>query len=259
MQVVGEQAFSNVRFMSDGYTLSAGAAGELAIAGVEGGIFVNGGATATMNLPVSGNGLLAKGGGGTLVLGDGNTYTGGTRIELGTLAGSASSFGTGDIENNGILEVRQATNGTLANAISGTGELRKTGAGTLELSGNNTYTGGTFIGGTLKASADANLGAPTGDIAFSNGTLLLGSSFDLAAGRRLVMSLGSGVIDTNGHDMTAHSAMTGNGYFVKDGLGTLSLLGPSDFTGRTTISRGTLVAKADSIGKGAEFVMPTAH
>jgi fibronectin-binding autotransporter adhesin len=250
VEVEGQQDFASIKFMSDGYTLTTGVGGELAIAGSGGVMFVNGSATASVDAPVTGSGRLVKSGGGTLVLADANGYTGGTFIQDGTLRGSVSSFGTGDIENDGVLHVDQAADGELGVDISGSGQLRKSGNGVLELTGTNSYTGGTFISGWLKASADANLGAPTGDVEFSNGYLLLGSSFDLAAGRRLVVNSGSGVIDTDGHDMTVRSAMAGNAYFVKDGLGTLTLLGQSSFTGQTTINRGTLVANADSIGKG---------
>ncbi|MCB8819955.1 autotransporter-associated beta strand repeat-containing protein [Microvirga rosea] len=117
----------------------------------------------------------------------------------------------------------------------------------MELTGANSYTGDMFIGGELLASADCNLGAPTGDMTFSNGTLLLGSPFDLAAGRRLVMNLGFGVIDTNGHDMTVRSAITGNASFVKDGLGTLTLVGPNTFTGRTILAQGAIENRSELV------------
>jgi len=251
VQVEGQQSFSSIKFMSDGYSLVEGNSGELEIAGSEGGVFVNGGATASMVLPITGNGRLAKSGGGTLVLGDVNTYSGGTRIEMGTLVGSASSFGAGDIENDGVLRVQQNSDGILSATISGSGLLHKTGSATLELAADNTYTGGTRISnGKLLVSRDANLGASSGGIEFNNGTLLLGSAFDLSADRTLVMNTGSGVIETNGFDMTVRSAITGGGYFVKDGLGTLTLFGPSTHTGPTVIGQGTLVAHAGSLGSG---------
>ncbi|WP_414475563.1 autotransporter-associated beta strand repeat-containing protein [Microvirga sp. M2] len=248
--VTGRQSFANLRFESDGYRLTAGAGGELALAGSEAGVFINPGLTASLLLPLTGPGRLAKSGAGTLVLADVNTYAGGTRIEAGTLVGTAASFGSGDIENHGILHVDQPMDGVLAAVISGSGELRKTGPGTLTLSGTNTYSGGTVISGGLKAAADANLGAPTGDLAFNDGTLVLGASFDLAAGRTLVLDHGSGTIDTNGHAMTVQAGLTGTATFVKDGLGTLTLRGPSTFTGTTIIAQGTLVAQADSLGSG---------
>jgi len=145
IDVQGTQSFSNLRFESDGYHFHSSSSDELAIAGAQGGILVASGATTTLDLPVSGTGKLAKSGGGTLVLSGANTYSGGTWIQAGTLRGSATNFGTGDIENDGILEVHQAQSGTLAANISGSGQLHKTGPGALNLTGTSTMTGDTHV------------------------------------------------------------------------------------------------------------------
>ena len=56
--------------------------------------------------------------------------------------------------------------------------LVKTGAGTLRLSGANTYRGGTTVtGGILQVSRDANLGAASG-LTLNGGTLATTASFD---------------------------------------------------------------------------------
>ena len=60
---------------------------------------------------------------------------------------------------------------TTADVISGSGSLTKIGAGTLDLTGTNTFTGALNMnGGTLQASADANLGAGS-QINFNAGVL----------------------------------------------------------------------------------------
>ncbi|WP_206522855.1 autotransporter-associated beta strand repeat-containing protein, partial [Mesorhizobium sp. M7A.F.Ca.US.006.01.1.1] len=182
------------------------------------GQIVNGGATDAV-LTIDGSalgdssfgGVIADGAGGgtlalvkrglsTLTLSGSNTYTGGTRIEAGTLilkdsgtlgapmggldiaggatlvfdtaaltVGSLSGAGTltrSDF-NPGLLTVNQATDTTFSGAITDyfdeingvttmTG-LTKSGTGTLTLSGNNAYTGTTFVtGGTLLV--DGSLG-----------------------------------------------------------------------------------------------------
>ncbi|WP_174564832.1 autotransporter-associated beta strand repeat-containing protein, partial [Achromobacter insolitus] len=69
----------------------------------------------------------------------------------------------------------------MANAATGWDgrTLTKAGAGTLVLAGNNSYTGGTRLaGGTLQVDRDANLGAATGGLTFSGGTLATTGSFD---------------------------------------------------------------------------------
>ncbi len=263
VQVEGWQSFSSIKFMSDGYSLVEGNSGELEIAGREGGVFVNGGATASMLLPITGNGRLAKSGGGTLVLGDDNTYSGGTRIEMGTLIGSASSFGAGDIENDGVLRVQQTSDGILSATISGSGLLHKTGSATLELTGTNTYSGGTRIEtGGLLVSSDGNLGAATGGIEFVNtSSLIFGSSFDLSADRPIVLTAGSAVFDTNGFDTTVRSSISGGGSFVKVGGGTMTLLGRNShretnvFQGALVVSAGSLAGSVrNAVGSGAELV-----
>src|SRR3546814_14377576 len=56
--------------------------------------------------------------------------------------------------------------------LTGNTQLVKTDAGTLVVSGSNSYTGGTAIeGGTLAISADVNLGDAAGDMTFGAGPL----------------------------------------------------------------------------------------
>ncbi|ECM6880911.1 hypothetical protein PV60_23375, partial [Salmonella enterica subsp. enterica serovar Derby] len=97
-----------------------------------------------------------------LTLSGANTYTGGTLISDGTLvASNVEALGTGDVTNDAVLELN--TGGDFDNAISGSGQVVKSGDKTLTLSGSNTYTGGTLIsGGTLIATSVDALG--TGDV-----------------------------------------------------------------------------------------------
>src|SRR5262249_50537846 len=61
------------------------------------------------------------------------------------------------------------TNASLANAISGLGALTKSGAGTVTLTGNNSYTGvSTVTGGTLELAAPGAL--QNGSVAVNGGT-----------------------------------------------------------------------------------------
>jgi autotransporter-associated beta strand protein len=75
---------------------------------------------------------------------------GGTTISAGTLTGTATSFGSGAINNNSRLFFDQPSDATFAANITGVGSLTKIGVGNLVLSGTNTYSGGTTISqGTL--------------------------------------------------------------------------------------------------------------
>ncbi|ENL6000662.1 autotransporter-associated beta strand repeat-containing protein [Salmonella enterica] len=173
---------------------------------------------------ISGSGKVEKSGDDALTLSGANTYTGGTLISDGTLvASNVEALGTGDVTDNAVLELN--TGGDFDNAISGSGQVEKSGDGTLTLSGSNTYTGGTTINdGTLIATSVDALGS--GDVT-DDATLELntGGTFDNAIG--------------------------GSGNVVKSGADTLTLSGSNSYTGGTTISGGTLVASnVEALGTG---------
>ncbi|WP_198925078.1 autotransporter-associated beta strand repeat-containing protein, partial [Salmonella enterica] len=129
----------------------------------------------TFDNAISGSGQVEKSGDGTLTLSGSNTYTGGTLISGGTLvASNVEALGTGDVTNDAVLELN--TGGTFDNAISGSGQVVKSGDDALTLSGSNTYTGGTIIsGGTLVATNVDALG--NGDVT-DNATLELNTGGD---------------------------------------------------------------------------------
>ncbi len=173
---------------------------------------------------ISGSGKVEKSGDDALTLSGSNTYTGGTLISSGTLvASNVEALGTGDVTDNATLELN--TSGTFDNAISGSGQVVKSGDKTLTLSGGNTYTGGTLISdGTLVASNVEALG--TGDVT-DNATLELNTS---------------GTFD---------NVISGSGQVVKSGDDALTLSGSNTYRGGTTISGGTLVATSvEALGTG---------
>ncbi|UHC15731.1 autotransporter domain-containing protein [Methylobacterium currus] len=99
---------------------------------------------------ISGPGALTKAGTGTLVLTGTNTFAGGTTVSGGTLVGHAQAFGSGAIRNDASLVLDQASDGVMANALSGTGSLTKLNAGALSLTGQSSFTGATAVlGGRL--------------------------------------------------------------------------------------------------------------
>ncbi|WP_241389323.1 autotransporter-associated beta strand repeat-containing protein [Salmonella sp. YP131-1] len=242
----------------------------------------------TFDNAISGSGQVVKSGDETLTLSGTNTYSGGTLISGGTLvASNVEALGTGDVTDNAVLELN--TGGDFDNAISGSGQVEKSGDGTLTLSGSNTYTGGTTINdGTLIATSVDALGS--GDVT-DNATLALntGGTFDntisgsgkveksgddaltlsgansytggtLISGGTLIASnveaLGTGDVTNNatlelntGGDFTNN--ISGSGQVVKSGDETLTLSGSNTYTGGTTINDGTLVATSvDALGSG---------
>ncbi|EAP3797782.1 autotransporter outer membrane beta-barrel domain-containing protein [Salmonella enterica subsp. enterica serovar Lille] len=178
----------------------------------------------TFDNAISGSGKVEKSGDDALTLSGANTYTGGTLISDGTLvASNVEVLGTGDVTNDAVLELN--TGGDFDNAISGSGQVVKSGDETLTLSGANSYTGGTTIsGGTLVATNVEALG--TGDVT-NNATLELNT----------------------GGDFTNN--ISGSGQVVKSGDETLTLSGSNTYTGGTTINDGTLVATSvEALGSG---------
>ncbi|MDR1041065.1 MAG: autotransporter-associated beta strand repeat-containing protein, partial [Deltaproteobacteria bacterium] len=195
-----------------------------------------------------------KDGGGTLSLAGANTYSGGTTVSDGTLAGSianntdltvesAASYatggasralsalgGSGDIVNSDGLTVQS---GSFSGAITGTGSLTKAGTGTLTLAGANAYSGGTTVSdGTLEIGNGGTGGSITGDIVNDAGVI-----FNL-----------SGTVVYDGD-------ISGTGSFTKDGGGTLTLAGANTYSGGTTVSDGTL---AGSIANNTDLTVESA-
>ena len=128
---------------------------------------------------------------------------------------------------------------TIDTELTGASELVKTDAGTLVLTGSNSYAGGTSInGGTLQIGADGNLGAAAGAIRFDGGTLQTTASFTLARGVELV---GAGGFRTDtGTILTLAGALSGAGSLAKSGEGTLVLDGSGTFGG-ATVGGGTML------------------
>ncbi|MBN8945011.1 MAG: autotransporter domain-containing protein, partial [Rhizobiales bacterium] len=201
--------------------------------------------------------------GGTVVLNGANTYGGGTTLSGGvTVAGNASAFGPGIVTFDGGTLKAGAAGLTIGNEIllaagggtvdsagqtltlSGTidgkaAELTKTGAGTLVLSGANSYSGTTRLTqGTLRLANDLALGTST--------LVTTGSVVDYAAGVSIANTI---VIQSN---TTQFQVLTGTATQVgevqqsggarpleKIGDGTLIVHQLSN-TGTTTVSAGTL-------------------
>ncbi|EQD57940.1 Outer membrane autotransporter, partial [mine drainage metagenome] len=110
---------------------------------------------------------------------------------------------------------------TLANALTGTGNLAQMGSGTLILTGVNSYSGTTTIdAGTLQVG---------------NG----GSAGSLGSGTGTITDNGMLAIDLAG-TVTLGNAITGMGGFNQLGAGTTILDGINTYSGGTTVSAGTL-------------------
>jgi outer membrane autotransporter protein/CSLREA domain-containing protein len=191
-------------------------------------------ADATFDGDISGSGSLEKTGAGALVLTGSNSYTGGTTISAGILQGAAGAI-QGDVEigSGAQLVFDQPGAGTHSGIISGGGGLatdqfsvEKRGAGTLTLTGANTYIGRTLVSAGALRGDTSSL---QGDIVLVTGTSLI---FDQSfAG-----------------DFTGF--LFGDGALEKRGAGTVVLTSNlASFVGPTTVAGGRL--EVGRFGDGA--------
>ena len=173
-------------------------------------------------------------------VGVGTSIGAGSTLNLGT-GGLSGSIVTPFIVNEGAIVANFTDTLVLAADISDVGTLSKAGPGTLILTGNNTYSGGTTVTGGLINFMAGNLG--TGTITVNGGGLqwAAGNTSDISAQLAAIGS-GGATFDTNGNNVSFAAALTGSGGLTKAGGGTLTLGAAATYAGTTNINGGTLQA-----------------
>jgi fibronectin-binding autotransporter adhesin len=207
--------------------------------------------TGTMTLGSSGRLLSLPGvdisGGASLVLGGNET--------IGVLSGAGGiSLGTNQLSVN---------SGTFSGIISGSvsSELIKTSAGTLTLTGANTYlgitqvnagtltldVGGSMLSTVVNIAAGATMQDLSGGLAVAT-ALSVSGTFDLGANQTIAMLNGpsTGIVNLNAGVLSVGSgtfdgSIAGAGGLTKVTSGTLNLGGANSYSGPTTITTGTLL------------------
>ena len=196
----GTSTYSGNIYLNGGAVLTAGSGGTAMFSGV----IQNGTDTGNVSRALNVNAP-----GGTVVLTNANTYTGGTTINAGTLqvgnGGTTGSLGTGNIVDNGTLAYSRSNASGISlpsgTGISGTGNLTATArdiafTGNITLGGSQSYTetgGGslyqglevaantTLTGSSITLSGDVGKRGSTGntltlDTSAANGTVNLNIS-----------------------------------------------------------------------------------
>ena len=169
--------------------------------------------------------------------------------------------GSGEIElsnlvDGSLLAVNQGTfAGNITGGVADTNSLMKNGAGTLELSGANTFVGRSFINAGLLRLASSTA------LAGGNGLWLQGGDLELdAAGTPTfanaltVLNDATVTVDQNAvWSGTILSALPTT--LTKAGAGTLTLTGDNDFFGLVAVDAGSLVIQNAHAADGATFFL----
>ena len=174
--------------------------------------------------------------GGTLDLG-------GTSQTLSSLQLTNGALQNGTVTSAGAIDAR---NGTISANIAGAGALTKSTAGTVVLSGTNTYTGGTkVVAGTLSLGSGQALGS--GPLSLANGTTLGFINPATLANAVALTGTGDPTIDTGANAVTLAGVISGPGALTKIGTGTLTLSAVNTYTGPTEVAVGTLLVTGSAL------------
>ncbi len=144
---------------------------------------------------------------------------------------------------------RWGRNYTLSGNISGTGGLKAQYMGNKELRlyGNNTFSGGLEVSTSSRVVVQeaSDLGSVDNDITLSAGGILKAEGVDFGSSREIILSgTGGSIINAGANTFGGKITGAGNlqiGNSVYSGnVNTMTLTGNSDYTGSTTIERGTI-------------------
>jgi autotransporter-associated beta strand protein len=127
--------------------------------------------------------------------------------------------------------------------------IQGSGAGRVDITGTNTFTGDINInGGEVRFAADGSIGNSANDIIIDGGRFatVSASTFTLGTGRQIFVGdgVGTAISVVNSGTLTYNDAIANKagetGSWAKQGGGTLALGGVSTYTGATAINNGTL-------------------
>ncbi|MGM0702023.1 MAG: autotransporter domain-containing protein [Pseudomonadota bacterium] len=188
---------------------------------------------------LTGAGELLKSGGGTLTL-NGSYAHDRTTVKEGTLRGDSTTLTTDtEIAGGATLQFDQDSDGTHDAALSGDGELLKTGDGILTLSGSYDHGDTLVSGGALKIDELGNLGR--GAVRLNDGALHLGAG-NSTASYALELLEGGGTlrVENSADTVVLDRILEGPGELRKTGDGTLELSENPIHEGGTRVLAGTL-------------------
>ena len=198
----------------------------------------NGGATFFFDHSDGGTARFETAAGGVVDFSESRGLNNDGRINAGSIAGAGNYYiGGGNTLVAGGNDRSTEVSGVIADnnpcgCTTGPGALEKVGLGTMILSGDNTYTGGTTItAGTLQLGNGGATGSILGDVV-NNATLAFNRS-----------------------DYQFGGAISGSGEVQQNGPGTTTLTAVNTYAGATTISAGVLaLSGAGSIANSSGVI-----
>ncbi|MGB8166194.1 MAG: autotransporter-associated beta strand repeat-containing protein, partial [Chthoniobacteraceae bacterium] len=201
-----------------------------------------------------------RSGHGEMYLESGSDDVSGTGVDVlkvNTPGLSTSTWNNGATLNGGISRIQDGGARKLG--------ITKDGAGTLELGGTNTYTGGTIVqAGVLRALSTSAFGGASGTLTFGanstgsvqlngNDIALAALNTDAAPGSTFVENglAGSATLTVNNGTTNTFAGGLRDGAagalaFTKSGAGSLTLSGNNSFTGLTIVSAGALILSGNN-------------
>ncbi len=219
---------------------------------------MNGDVLLTNDIGGAGTASFAKDGFGALTLAADTSFTGNVDVRDGALV-LGNGGATGSVSGNialtqpiSLLRVNRSAPLTMTNVISGSGDLRVSGSGTLSLNADNPFTGFTRIdaGSTLSLLNSAALRASTLVFETTGGELDVDPLFALTLGGlegdKDLPLLGGGfgiplTVGGNGLSSFYSGTLSGLGAsLTKTGVGVLTLSAPQEYDGFTAVNGGTL-------------------
>jgi len=213
---------------------------------------------ATIDNVLQGSDGLNKTGNGILKLTADNTYTGNTTVSSGTLQlgnGGTTGMFKGDVHLDGThfddstLIFDLAGRHEFAGSITGVGEVKQSGTGTIVYGGQNTYSGGLTLEHGKAEAGIADHAFGLGEVSIHSDATLDLANFNETIGGLAGddhgdgnIMLGSGTLTVaQNFDSKFSGAITGTGGLTKTGSGNLSLFGSNSYSGLTTVADGALI------------------
>ncbi|MDO8396184.1 MAG: autotransporter domain-containing protein [Bradyrhizobium sp.] len=227
----------------------------------------NNGALNFFETSTAGNAAITNNAGGTVDFSGSTGPAGDNKISAGSIAGAG----------NYILGSNELTVGfnhlsiEVSGVISGSGSLVKTGTGTLTLSGNNTYTGGTTVNGagTLQlGNSSGGVGAIQGAVTIDFGTVQAVNADTSGITTITINSgnlnfyntntAGSATITNNGIVHFADASTAGNATITQNGnTGSYFLFTDDSTAGNAAITNNGVMGFVDSSSAGSATITNT--